>query len=74
MVREGLTRKQTTSRPYNVWPDVWKHMSDAAKSKAKQSKNGLSRNRSSIMPEDYAVSSSLNHDDEEYKHTMKKRS
>ena len=31
-----LTRKQTTSRPDNVWPDMWKHMSDAAKSKAKQ--------------------------------------
>ena len=31
-----LTRKQTTSRPDNVWRDVWKHMSDAAKKKAKQ--------------------------------------
>ena len=31
-----LTKKQTTSRPDNVWPDVWKHMYDAAKSKAKQ--------------------------------------
>ena len=30
------TRKQTTSRPDNVWPDMWKHMSDAAKQKAKQ--------------------------------------
>ena len=28
--------------------------------KAKRSKSGLSRNRSSIMPEDYVVSSSLN--------------
>ena len=34
--RERLTSKQTTSRPDNVWPDMWKHMSDAAKSKAKQ--------------------------------------
>ena len=33
---ERLTRKQTTSRPDNVWPYMWKHMSDAAKSKAKQ--------------------------------------
>ena len=33
---ERLTRKQTTSRPDNVWPDVWKHVSDAAKKKAKQ--------------------------------------
>ena len=35
MVR-GETRKQTTSRPDDVWPDFWKHMSDAAKKKAKQ--------------------------------------
>ena len=28
--------KQTTSRPENVCPDVWKHVSDAAKKKAKQ--------------------------------------
>ena len=32
----GLTRNQTTWRPDNVWPGMWKHMSDAAKSKAKQ--------------------------------------
>ena len=31
-----LTMKQATSRPDNVWPDVWKHMSDAAKKKEKQ--------------------------------------
>ena len=31
-----LTRKQTTSRPDTVWPDVWKHMSDASKRKEKQ--------------------------------------
>ena len=30
------TREETTSRPDNVWPDMWKHMSDAATSKAKQ--------------------------------------
>ena len=34
--RERLTRKQTTSRPDNVWPDLWKHMSDASKRKEKQ--------------------------------------
>ena len=33
---ERLMREQTTSRPDNVWPDMWKHMSDAPKSKAKQ--------------------------------------
>ena len=31
-----LTKKQTTSRPDNVWPDLWKHMSDASKRKEKQ--------------------------------------
>ena len=33
---ERLTRKQTFSRPDNVWPDLWKHMSDASKRKEKQ--------------------------------------
>ena len=33
--RERLTRKQKTS-PDDVWPDMWKVMSDAAKKKAKQ--------------------------------------
>ena len=32
----GGTRKQTTPRPDDVWPDMWTHMSDAAKKKAKQ--------------------------------------
>ena len=31
-----LTRKQTTSRPDNVWPEMWKHVSDASKRKEKQ--------------------------------------
>ena len=31
-----LTRKQTTSRPDNAWPDMWKHVYDASKRKAKQ--------------------------------------
>ena len=30
-----LTRKQTTSRPDDVWPDMWKFMSDAAKKESK---------------------------------------
>ena len=33
---ERLTRKQTTSRPDNVWPDMWKHVSGASKRKEKQ--------------------------------------
>ena len=28
-----LTRKQTTSRSDNIWPDMWKHMSDASSAK-----------------------------------------
>ena len=32
---ERITRKQTTSRPDNVWPDMWNHMSDASKFKEK---------------------------------------
>ena len=33
---ERLTRKQTTSRPDDVWAVMWKHMADAVKKKAKQ--------------------------------------
>ena len=33
---ERLTRKQTTSCLDDVWPDMWTHVSDAAKKKAKQ--------------------------------------
>ena len=31
-----LTRKRKTSRPDDVWPDMWKFVSDAVKKKAKQ--------------------------------------
>ena len=31
-----LTRKQSTSRPDDTWPDMWTRMSSAAKKKAKQ--------------------------------------
>ena len=33
--RGRLTRKQTTSRPDTLWPEVWKDMSDALKLKEK---------------------------------------
>ena len=33
---ESLTRKQTTSRPDKVWPEMWKHMSEASKREEKQ--------------------------------------
>ena len=45
-------RKQTTSRPDKAWPDMWKHMSVAAKSKAKQ--------KWAIREPKYVVSSTLN--------------
>ena len=35
----GEARKQTTSRPGNVWSDMWKHMSDASKRKEKQKRD-----------------------------------
>ena len=31
-----LTRKQTTSRPDTLWPEMWKYMSEASKRKEKQ--------------------------------------
>ena len=31
-----LTRKQTTSRPDSLWPEIWKDMSEASKRKEKQ--------------------------------------
>ena len=34
--RERLTREQTTSMPDTAWPEIWKHMSDAAKRKEEQ--------------------------------------
>ena len=33
---ERLTKKQTTSLPGDVWPAMWKYMSNAVKKKAKQ--------------------------------------
>ena len=64
-----LTRKQTTSRPDNVWPDMWTHMSDASKRKAKQKcvtekpKLDNARQLRSIF--------FIEPDDEFFKHTMK---
>ena len=34
--RVRLTREQTTSMPDTAWPEIWKHMSDAAKRKEEQ--------------------------------------
>ena len=52
-----LTRKQTTSRPDTLWPEIWKDMSDGSKRKEKQ--KWLARNQSSTMPEDCVVFTSL---------------
>ena len=62
------TRKQTTSRRDNVWPDMWKHMSDAAKKKAKRwviekPKLDNARQLRGIF--------FVEPDDEEYEHIMK---
>ena len=64
-----LMRKQTTSRPDNVWLDMWKHMSHASKRKAKQKwaiekpKLDNARHLRGIF--------FIDPDDEEFKHTMK---
>ena len=47
--RRRLARKQKTCRPDDVWPEMWKYMSYAAKKK--QNHDGLSRNQSSTMPD-----------------------
>ena len=36
MVRGRLTRKQATSRPDSLWPEIWTDMSEASKRKEKQ--------------------------------------
>ena len=52
-----LTRKQTTSRPDILWPEMWKRLPDASKRKEKQ--KWQLRNQSSKMPEDCVVFTSL---------------
>ena len=61
--------KQTTSRPDNVWPDMWKNVSDAAKSKAKQ-KWAIEKPKldNAIL---FRVIFFIEPEDEEFKHTMK---
>ena len=72
MVRERLTRKQTTSRPDNVWPDMWKHMSDAAKSKAKQ-KRAIEKPTLDNARQVRGIFF-IDPEDEEFKHTMQETS
>ena len=66
---ERLTRKQSTSRPDKLWPEMWKHVSDASKRKEKQKwaiekpKLGNARRIRSI--------SFIDPEDEEFKDIMK---
>ena len=64
-----LMRKQTTSRPDDVWPDVWKHMSEAAKKKAKQ-KRAVEKPKLDNARQLRGIFF-IEPDDEEFKLTMK---
>ena len=66
---ERFTRKQTTSRPDDVWPDMWKHMSDAAKQKAKQKRTIEKPQQDNTRQ--LRGTHFIEPDDEEFKLTMK---
>ena len=63
-------RKQTTSRPDNVWPDMWKDMSDASKRKEKQ-KRAIEKRKLDNARRLRGIFF-IELDDEEFKRTMKK--
>ena len=64
-----LTRKQKTSRPDTLWPEIWKKMSDASKRKEKQ--KWVIENRSTTMPKKLGGIYFIDKDDEEFKNIMK---
>ena len=66
---ERLTRKPTTSRPDSVWPDMWKHMSDASKRKAKK-KWAIEKPKLDNARQLRGIFL-IEPNDEEFKHTMK---
>ena len=66
---ERLTRKQTTSRPDNVWPDMWKPVSDASKHKEKQ-KWAIEEPKLDNARQSRGIFF-IEPDDEEFKRTMK---
>ena len=68
MVR-GETDEETTSRPDNVWPVMEKHVSDAAKSKAKQ-KWAIEKPKLDNARQLRGIFF-IEPDDEQFKHTMK---
>ena len=65
-----LTRKQTTSRPDTLWPEIWKDMSEASKRK-KKSKSGRSRNQKLDNGRRLRGIYFIDPDDEEFKDIMK---
>ena len=67
-----LTRKQTTLRPDNVRPDMWKRESDAAENKAKQ-KWAIEKPKLDNARQLNGVFF-IEPDDEEFKHTMQNAS
>ena len=69
MGAHGLTRKQMISRADNVWPDMWKHMFDASKHKAKQ-KYGIEKPKLDNARKLRGIFF-IEPDDEEFKHTIK---
>ena len=68
---ERLTMKQTTSRPDNVWPDLWKHLSDASERKAKQ-KCAIEKPKLDNVRKLRGIFS-IEREDEDFKNIMKKR-
>ena len=67
---ERLTRKHTTSRPDNVWPDMWKHMSDAAKKKKAKQRWAIEKPMLDNARQLRGIDS-IEPNDEEFKLTMK---
>ena len=54
---ERLTKRHATSRPYHLWPELWRGMSKNAKLREKH--KWALENQSSTMQEDYEESMSL---------------
>ena len=69
MVQEETYKETKQPQDQTIWPDMCKFMSDAARKKAKQ--NGLSRNQSSIMPDNAREIFFIEPDDEKFKPIMK---
>ena len=68
----GLTRKQTTSRPDTLWPEIWRDMSDTSKQK-KEAKVGYRKNGGFDIARKLRGIYLIDPADEEFKDVMKKR-